>query len=423
MSELRVWEHPRKSKITIREKINAKGDQEFGLSYYVIVPRYVTGNFRIRKQFLTKAEAETWAEGQWRGRQTQGDSFFEASEDERREFGEVLPLLRDKGIGLRDAVEFAIERMQPAGGDKTVAEVVAELVSGKNEMLGRGILRSHSVRAFSGRSKAVVEAFGPKLLKDLTLAEVKVWLGRDESLSLRTRKNRLDVLSEILRYGNSKKYVGENVVDGLTNYDRQQLFGQESDPEPEILSVEDARRLITAARTFDDGALLGAVTLGLFCGLRTEELIRLDWDAVRLDERFVTVSPAIAKKRRIRNVTIPDNALEWLGLISERVGNVYRGGSFFNSFERLLRAAGFVDSRGERNSSRQVKIVWPKNGMRHSFGSYHFALHGNSLETATLLGHRQGDNVLFDHYRALATRDRAEAYFDIRPETEATPQG
>lgn len=422
MTELQVWEYPRNSKITIREKINVKGGQKFGCSFYVVVPRYVTGNFRIRKQFLTMAEAQDWADEQWLGRQTQGESFFDASEDERRQFAEVVPLLREKGIRLRDAVEFAIMRMQPAGGDKTIEEVVTEILSGKNEMLGRGILRSHSVRTFSSRSKTVVEAFGPKLMKDLTLADVKGWLRRDEALSLMTVKKRLDVVSEILRYAHSKNYVAENILDGLTNFDRQRLFGQEADSEPEILSVEQARRLITTARTFDDGVLLGVVTLGLFCGLRTEELIRLDWSAVRLDERFVTVSAAIAKKRRIRNVTVPSNALEWLGLISEKTGKVYGGTAYFSAFKRLLRSAGFVDASGGRYASGNVKIEWPKNGMRHSFGSYHFALHGNSLETATLLGHRQGDNVLFDHYRALATRDRAEAYFDIRPETEATPQ-
>ena len=54
--------------------------------------------------------------------------------------------------------------------------------------------------------------------------------------------------------------------------------------------------------------------------------------------------------------------------------------------------------------------------MRHSFGSYHFALHGNSLETSRQLGHRASDQVLFDHYRALATKEQAERYFAIKPE-------
>ena len=57
--------------------------------------------------------------------------------------------------------------------------------------------------------------------------------------------------------------------------------------------------------------------------------------------------------------------------------------------------------------------------MRHSFGSYHYALYGNPLETSRLLGHKASDQVLFDHYRALATKAQAETYFAIKPPVNA----
>jgi hypothetical protein len=53
--------------------------------------------------------------------------------------------------------------------------------------------------------------------------------------------------------------------------------------------------------------------------------------------------------------------------------------------------------------------------MRHSFGSYHFAAHANSMETSRQLGHRSSDHVLFDHYRALARKEDGEAFFNILP--------
>jgi len=53
--------------------------------------------------------------------------------------------------------------------------------------------------------------------------------------------------------------------------------------------------------------------------------------------------------------------------------------------------------------------------MRHSFGTYHFALHGDSMKTSIEMGHKTGDDVLFEHYRSLATHADAKAYFDIRP--------
>jgi hypothetical protein len=74
-------------------------------------------------------------------------------------------------------------------------------------------------------------------------------------------------------------------------------------------------------------------------------------------------------------------------------------------FRKLLALAGFTK--------------WEGNAMRHSFGSYHYARHGNPLETSRLLGHKASDQVLFDHYRALATKAHAEAYFSIRPPASA----
>lgn len=135
---------------------------------------------------------------------------------------------------------------------------------------------------------------------------------------------------------------------------------------------------------------------------------------MRLDEKepFVVIGPDIVKKRRIRNVTIPQNAVAWLqGWGAWAKGHPFLLGlvsGFQKRFRRLQQKAGFrtKDEVGAWQSS------WEGNAMRHSFGSYHYAMHGNSIETARLLGHKADDTVLFAHYRALATKAQGEAYFD-----------
>jgi integrase len=183
------------------------------------------------------------------------------------------------------------------------------------------------------------------------------------------------------------------------------------------LTVGEATRLLTSARETDaELHLLPAVVLGLFCGLRTEEIKRIGWDSVHLSETapLVTVGAAIAKKRRIRHVPIPENAVAWLSLCTKREGNLTDGdpakNAFPKQFRKLLKKAGF----GQEVNGK-CRSAWESNAMRHSFGSYHFALHGNSLETSRLLGHKASDQVLFDHYRALASKKQGEAYFAIRP--------
>jgi integrase len=157
--------------------------------------------------------------------------------------------------------------------------------------------------------------------------------------------------------------------------------------------------------------------LALFCGIRTEELTKLKWEHIKLDaaEPYVAIPAGIAKKRRIRHVPIPANAIAWLMCCPDRKGPITRQDfvtDFRKRFQRLLKASGFVEKDKE---GKVVRIVWKRNAMRHSFGSYHYALHGDSLLTSRLLGHRGGDEILFAHYRDLAGKETAEKYFAILP--------
>lgn len=264
------WEHLVGSGIRIREKVNTSGTDAYGVSFAVTVPVKIAG-IRQRKQFKTQEEAEDFALHQWKGFKKQGESYFEATAAERNEFINMLPKLRKAGIGLTEAIEFAIPRLRPDGGDRTFKEVVIELRESKKGMLERGTLREHSERAFRIRSEKIVEAFGDLLIRNLTLSEARDWL---ESLELapRTVKNQLNCLSEILRYSVARKYVSENILDGLTNSDRREIYGADEEKEPEILIPQEAGHLLNTALEHPELNLLAAVVLGLFCGIRTEEI-------------------------------------------------------------------------------------------------------------------------------------------------------
>jgi hypothetical protein len=320
---LKVWDFPKGSGIRIREKINTSGTEVFGVSYAVTIPSKITGKARIRKQFKTQKEAEDYASDQNDGKTTQGHVFFNATDSERTEFSDVLPQLRKAGVSLREAVEFAIPRLRPLGGDRTISEIVDELRASKDAMYKRDVIREDSWRSFRTRSNQVVLAFGNALARDLTLAEVRPWFESME-FELRTIKNRFDCLAEILNYSRARKYVAENILDGLTKNDRREIYGSDEDKEPEILTPDEAARLLNAAFERPELDLFRAITLGLFCGIRTGELKRLQWEDVRIDEGFVTIGPKVAKKRGIRNVTLSSNAISWLSLCKEKGGPVAR---------------------------------------------------------------------------------------------------
>ena len=92
-----------------------------------------------------------------------------------------------------------------------------------------------------------------------------------------------------------------------------------------------------------------------------------------------------------------------LRTIQNRTGRVAPG-KYTVRWAEFVKAAGFPDW-GENRS----------NAMRHSFGSYHYAMHSDAAKTAAMLGHKANDQVLFDSYRSLARKKDAEGYFGIVP--------
>ena len=415
--KLKSWEYPKDSGIRIREKINTSGVDAYGISYTVTIPVKITGGARIRKQFKTLDEAEQYAKKESDGAKIQGQAFFEATDQERREFADVLQKLRDSKVGLREAVEFAIPRLRPAGGDRTFSAVIEEIRQDKSEMLEDGTMRENSEKAFRIRSSKIRDAFGSLLVRDLTKKGVEDWLSSLD-LAPRTKKNAFYCLAEVLLHSIARKYVFENILDGFTKKDRAKLYGREEEQEPEILTIKEANSLICAAIEYPKLDMLAAVTLGLFCGIRTEEIKKLKWEDVHLDEGFVKISKDIAKKRSIRNVTLSENAKQWLTLCPNRSGQVTRSNytcDFDGRFNKLVKHAGFTKKVKDGDKDKVV-VAWKKNAMRHSFGSYHFALNGDSIKTSNELGHKQGDGVLFAHYRALSTKKQGTEYFAIAPE-------
>jgi integrase len=448
--KMRVWRWSQDRRIVIRERVNASG----GVGYRIVLPRTVTGGPAVllqnqdfeRAKDLARAKAREFRQSQATARVLSDPAKIQAAaaletlraasvdrplDAVAREFveaatalsghglaltdgievlAEALDLAREAGKPLLDLVRFAVERVSPAGGTRTLAEVANEMTAMKRGWFERGELRPASFRDFSQRAGRIARDLGGHPLPELTKEIIATWLaGLGESG--RTRKNYRMVLAEILRYAKQRRLLVESPLEELTRDDVKTLEGRGAEnAQPAILSPAEAEKLLATAFARPELDLGAAVVLGLFCGLRTEEIKRLRWSAVRLEETepFVVVGADIAKKRRIRNVPIPPNAVEWLRRwprTSEAVAPNDFISEYRKRFQKLTKAAG---------------LEWESNAMRHSFGTYHFALHGNSLETARRLGHKADDDILFAHYRALATREQGEAYFNLRPSPAST---
>jgi len=348
------------------------------------------------RQFKTKKEAKIFIDEQFDEQDKHGKLANILDSEERLDARKAIDLLKSCNISLVDCAEFYLKHNQPASGDMLVTELAEKFLEARKAGLGvkRGRpLRQRSMEDLNARLGKFSTQFGELLVKDVVTNEVESWL-HGNKWSLQTRQNYYRILHTFFEFAVNNGYKAENPMKAISK-------PCPDDSVPGVLSLVQCESIISAAfRTEHDLGLLGYVALGMYCGIRSAELERLDWSAVDLESRHVTISAKIAKARSIRNVDIPDNAMLWLMRCQNRTGSI-RPPQFRERFDKLRELAGIKE--------------WPHNALRHSAGSYHFAFHEDSAKTASMLGHTQ-DSVLFKHYRALTKKADAKVFYELVPD-------
>lgn len=344
---------------------------------------------RVFESFTTQASAITRAWEIANDRKNTGKAGFQLPMNQRIEAADCYKLLTDyPDVKLREAVTYYCEHVLKFRNAPPVSELVKSMVA-EAESAGR---REDTIRDLRHRLERFARTFGKRQLAGISLAELKQWLD-DPTTTARTRINYATKCSQLYGYAIRHGWADANLVERITRPTPEA-------GEPGIFSVEESAHLLEHA---DSVGLLPYVALGLFAGLRSAELQRLDWSAVKLSERAVIVGAGIAKKRSRRVVEISDTLASWLTVCSKSRGPVVNVPDFRKALNALAKAAA---------------VDWPQNGLRHSFASYHLAAYNDTVRTAFLMGH-SNPRIVHDHYKAIVQKSDAERFFALRPAADA----
>jgi integrase len=142
------------------------------------------------------------------------------------------------------------------------------------------------------------------------------------------------------------------------------------------------------------------IALAAFAGLRSAEILRLDWDDIERRPGFIEVAAHKAKTATRRIMSISDNLAKWLA-IAPRVDVRVWPHSKDCFFKAMRRAADIA------------RIAWKQNALRHSFISYRLA----EIQDVNRMALEAGNSpqMIFRHYRELATPEQARTWFSIVP--------
>jgi integrase len=143
------------------------------------------------------------------------------------------------------------------------------------------------------------------------------------------------------------------------------------------------------------------LALAAFAGLRSAEILRLDWRDIERHAGFIEVAAHKAKTATRRIVPLTENLARWLAIAPRNAARVWPHSKdcFFKEMRRAADTA---------------RIDWKQNALRHSFISYRLA----EIQDVNRLALEAGNSpqMIFRHYRELATPEQARTWFAIRPD-------
>jgi integrase len=216
--------------------------------------------------------------------------------------------------------------------------------------------------------------------------------------SAKSRNHHRAAIRQFLQWCVRKDYLAANHRLGEADAMRPE---HANNAEVEFYTPKEFRALLETA----EGPMRAMVALGGLAGLRTAELLRLDWADVWRVRGHIEVSAGKAKTRQRRLVEIVPALAAWLAQFRN-----FTSGKLCTLHE-ITWQQHFVAL------CESAKVQRKANGLRHAFCSFHFALHGNENLTAQQAGN--SPQMVHAHYKGLATKQEARKWFAVKPAKSA----
>ncbi len=395
-----------------KNRVNGTDYQQFTLAYY-------DGARRQKKRFSDLEEARQEAElaatklangeGQVLRLTSMDRANYLQSLDTLRPLGRQLCLavaeyvdsikLLPEGTSLREAVTDFARRHSTVRESRTVPQLVVEYIAAK-EKAGKSEAHLRDMRL---RLTRFGKAFQLPVAH-VTGKTLQMWLDA-MNVCNRTRLNELRLVSGVLNFAVRRKYAARDLLDELAAVERPEVT-----PSPTLIfTPAELRELFATA----PASLVPWLIFGGFCGLRSAEILRLDWRDVNLQRRFVEVSAENAKTAQRRLVPLCDAAVAWLQPRAQDEGHVVVRTGDKGVYYDLTAAV----NQARHAAGNKTKFKWKRNGLRHSFCSYRLALTQDAAKTSLEAGN--SPQMIFRHYRELTTEDEAKEWFAIMPPKQA----
>jgi len=384
--------------------------------YDVFVLAYYSGGKRKRESFSNFQRAKD------RGNELRCAlinnrlGVAEMDNADREAYVRALSLLRPLGIPLHSAIEEYVAARSLLVSEPLLAAVQSHVARRPSILKPVGDIVTELIltKAREGCSKRYLETLRHHLnrfaaafqttIGSITAPMITDWLTTFSTARPRSRNNIRTNVVTLFKFAQRRGYLAKGpseAEDVPLVKDRGGDIG--------ILTPTELAQVLLAPGASEETKLYLAI--GAFTGLRSAEIVRLEWKDVNFERAFIEVGKDKAKTATRRLVPILPNLMMWLAACRGRTGFV---------LERSAKGEAVEPRGGEhpaaraRGHAKKVLGKWPANALRHSYATYRLAETCDAARVALEMGN--SPQMLFRNYRELADQRDAAAWFSILPQ-------
>jgi site-specific recombinase XerD len=391
------------NKITISEKTKRDGDYEWK-TYFV--QGWKEGGKWQRKQFKDRRKAEVFAADKRVEMANEGTATrllaTTLTEDQLDAAKSAFKALGDT-YGIDEAVTFFLRHHRAPDFTIEASEAMERYLLERE----RDGVRARTLTQMRSTIQSLVSHAHDPQVHEVSAQTIEAFLrslrAKDgaNKASLKTWNNYRNDLHKFFDWcaesdkSTERPWTFDNPVSKVRKYSAKQVR-EEQDATPATTSAKKVQRMLSVLMRWRSGRMVRYFAFLYFSGVRPDELKRLaerEGELVNLKTGVITIPADISKTRHARQVTIKANLRKWL--------DAAPGSIIPKNFDRLAKQvrAHFKLSHDEA---------------RHSYISYHVALHRSIGEASLQAGN--SETIVRRHYLNLHPAEEGEAFFSIVPD-------
>jgi integrase len=311
-------------------------------------------------------------------------------------FGVTLTAAMDEWVSARrtageipiaDAVRFYAANRADLVAIRTTVQVADEFVASRQSSgVSDAYVRSarHNLKKFTDRVKGNIT--------DIAVGDINRFLAGLDGLGPVSRNTIRRNLITMFSFAKKQGYLHP---DRKTAAELSESF-KVPDNGIEIFTPDEMRRILMAA----NARILPLIAIGGFAGIRSAEILRLDWEDIKWDRGHIEIAGSKAKTAARRLVPLTDNLKAWLAPWRAETG-------------KIMSISDYSGALNDTGMKAKIPGGWRQNALRHSFISYRVAETGDVARTSLEAGN--SPKMIFRHYREIVEGEAAKAWFSIMP--------